>query len=153
MKATDSITNTEDVIDSRDVIARIEHLQGEFDAWADLAVENAVVEERGEIPRPTVEDWADVDEDGGELRALLALAEEASCSPDWIHGETLIRDSYFTEYIEQLIDDCYELPKEFKSGEWPWRHMSIDFEAAADEAKADYSDCDFDGETYWIRNC
>ena len=53
--------------------------------------------------------------------------------------------------VEELIDDCYELPKEFKSGEWPWRHMKIDFEAAAEEAKQDYTSVEFFGITYWIR--
>jgi len=37
------------------------------------------------------------------------------------------------------------------SGDWPWRHMSIDYEAAADEAKSDYTEINAGGETYWIR--
>ena len=119
------ISNTADVIDSRDVIARIEELE----ALGDVL-------------------YAD---DVAELTALKALASEAESSPDWIHGETLIRESYFTDYIEQLIDDCYEMPKAFTSGEWPWRHATMDYEAAANEAKSDYFECDFDGVTYLIR--
>lgn len=118
------IRNTDDVIDSRDVIARIDELES---AEALDAYETA------------------------ELAALKALASEAEVSPDWIYGETLIRESYFTDYIEQLIDECYEMPKEINSGEWPWRHATVDYEAAADEAKADYLECDFDGVTYLIR--
>lgn len=72
-------------------------------------------------------------------------------SPDWIHGETLIREDYFTTYIEELIADCYRLPKELTSGDWPWRHITVDYDAAADEAKADYMEADFDGVTYYIR--
>lgn len=118
------IRNTDDVIDSRDVIARIDELES---AEALDAYETA------------------------ELAALKALASEAEVSPDWIYGETLIRESYFTDYIEQLIDECYEMPKEINSGEWPWRDATVDYEAAADEAKADYLECDFDGVTYLIR--
>ena len=81
----------------------------------------------------------------------VRLADEADCSPDWSYGETLVHEDYFTEYIEELINDCYELPKGFNSGDWPWRHMTLDYEAAADEAKQDYIDVTFDGQTYYIR--
>jgi len=118
-----TISNEDDVIDSRDVIKRIEELEGERDSF----------------------------EDGEELRILKALTEEASGSPDWEHGETLVRESYFTDYIKELIHDCYEFPKEFDSGNWPWRHMAVDYEAAAEEAKVDYNEADFDGVTYLIR--
>jgi hypothetical protein len=118
-----AIRNTADVIDSRDVIERIEWLQ----------------------------DQERTAEESEELTGLLAVAKEGEASPDWNYGEALIRESYFTDYIEQLIDDCYSLPEEMNSGVWPWRHITIDFEAAAEEAKADYIEVDFDGVTYLIR--
>jgi hypothetical protein len=92
-------------------------------------------------------------EEATELAALLSLEEEASASRDWIHGEALIRESYFTDYIEELINDCYSMPKEMTSGEWPWRHVTVDYEAAAEDAKVDYIEVDFDGVTYLIRSC
>lgn len=119
-----SISNTYNTIDSRDVIARIEQLR----ALDELA-----------------------DEEKEELLTLEELAEQAESSPDWTYGETLISDNYFTQYIEEIISDCYELPKEFNSGKWPWRHMSIDYEAAAEEAKQDYMEVDFNGTTFLIR--
>ena len=121
------ISNTDDVIDSRDVIARIEELES--------VGEDEILD----------------DDDMEELRVLKALAEEAESSPDWIHGEGLIRESYFVDYTEQLIDDCFELPKELNSGDWPYRYITIDYEAAADELKQDYFEVDFDGVTYLIR--
>jgi hypothetical protein len=124
------ISNSDDVIDSRDVIARLEELREKTVGAAD------------DFSREEME----------ELKILAALEEDASDSPDWRHGEALIRESYFTDYIEELINDCYELPKEMNSGEWPYRHMKIDFEAAAHDAKADYFSCDFDGITYLIRS-
>jgi hypothetical protein len=127
------ISNTDDVIDSRDVIARIEEVRD----LLDLGSVTFTNDERRDAAL--------------ELAALEKLAEEASGSPDWNYGETLIRESYFTDYIEQLIGDCYEMPRELSSGEWPWRHVTVDYEAAAEEAKADYIECDFDGETYLIR--
>ncbi len=125
-------TNSDDVIDSRDVIARIEELNTLLD---------------GE------EDNTDYDDVHNELEILTKLQEEAEASPDWEYGETLIRKDYFVTYIKELIDDCYPIPDEIKnrSGEWPYRHIKIDYEAAADEAKYDYIEVDFDGVTYFIR--
>ena len=121
---SNQIDNTQDVIDSRDIIARIEELEG---------IENPSSEE------------------AQELAILLKVQEQADGYSDWKYGESLIRESYFTDYIKELIADCYELPKEFNSGAWPWRHMTLDYQAAADEAEYDYTRVDFDGVTYLIR--
>ena len=127
--------NSSDVIDSRTVIERIEEIQSEIEGYAD---------DQGPDLQP-------LEDAKAELAILEKLAEEAGGSPDWIHGETLIRESYFTDYIRELIHDCYSFPKEFESGDWPWRHMTLDYEAAAEEAKADYIEADYDGITYLIR--
>ena len=117
------ISNADDLIDSRDVIARIEELE----SWA--------------------EDEALDDDDAAELAALKALAEEAEgYAPDWQHGETLIRDSYFEEYAEQLAYDIGAMDRNFG---WPAEH--IDWKAAADALKIDYTSVEFDGVAYWIR--
>lgn len=169
-----TISNTDNVIDSRDIIERIDQLTGDFQDLVG-AIESAETDEEREMAfsalatwligntdivpdLKTLEDlafddvseWAESD-DAHELKALLALADEADCSPDWLYGETLIHEDYFTDYIEELINDCYELPKEFNFNDWPWRHMTIDYEAAADEAKQDYIEVKFDGATYYIR--
>lgn len=157
---TRKISNMDDVIDSRDVAERIEELEAIRESYAEkIAADDEAreIEEptmtadaRGEAERELAE-WNAGDE-AAELATLRKLAEQgADHAADWSYGETLIRDSYFVDYIEQLIGDCYELPKDFNSGEWPWRHMKLDYEAAADEAKSDYYDVDFDGVTYWIR--
>ena len=119
-KSSEPIENSQDVIDSRDVIARIEYLQE--------------LETRDE------------DEDA-ELKALQALASEADSSPDWKYGETLIRDSYFQDYAQELAEDCGMIPPDLK---WPCN--CIDWEKACSELKYDYSLVDFDGVDYWIRS-
>lgn len=75
-----------------------------------------------------------------ELELLESIESEAQCSPDWEHGEALINSNYFTKYIEELIDDCYSMPEGIKEGSWPFRHMTMDYEAAAEEAKVDYTE-------------
>jgi len=134
-----TIDNSADVLDSRDVIARIEELESEIENIDDMP--------EGDMLKNTVE-GAELRE---ELRILKVLAGGADGSPDWIHGETLIRETYFTDYIKEMIADCYPMPKELNSGDWPWRHITVDYEAAAEEAKADYMEADFDGVAYLIR--
>jgi hypothetical protein len=126
------ITNSEDIIDSRDVEERITELddqRSEFDPSG--TCERAVLDE----------DEAD------ELTALLKLREEAEgYSEDWKYGATLIRDSYFRAYAEELADEIGAINSDQT---WPLNH--IDWEAAADALKEDYTAVDFDGVEYWVR--
>lgn len=157
-----TISNTDDVIDSRAIIERIEeleeelteaHEQGEFmsdfDDWIENSRDNsdpiyaAFGEDEGRLIQTSIE----------ELYALRQVAEECEGYGDWEHGEVLIKEDYFTDYIEELIKDCHEMPKDMDSGRWPWNHMKLDYEAAAEEAKVDYMEVDFDGVTYYMRSC
>lgn len=172
------ITNSDDVIDSRDVIARIEELEAEREALAE-AVEAATegvreatrntevaaaqsyvirtdtatpqaalddAQETLEAAQGALEEWDD--DNGAELKALKALAEEGEGCGDWSHGEALIRDSYFEDYARELADDCGMVPKDLA-----WPCTCIDWEQAARELQYDYTTVDFDGVTYWIRSC
>jgi hypothetical protein len=122
-----SIDNTEDIIDSRDVIARIEELEGEKAGADTLDM-----------------DWGEID---AELATLRKLAEQGEGSPDWPHGEALVRDSHFEAYARQLAEDIDALPP---NRSWPLN--CIDWEAAAEALQQDYFDVDFDGVTYWVRS-
>jgi hypothetical protein len=140
--ATKEITKYDDIIDSRDVIARIEALTDERDTW----VENEGGDD--DEQNRTAEDWAgEFPDEASELAALESLAEEASGSPDWIHGEALIRDSYFKEYAQELAEDCDMIPAGLS---WPLN--CIDWDFAARELQNDYFTVEFDGITYWIRS-
>lgn len=134
---------TEDVIDSRDIIERIEELESE---QADLVERLS----NGEI---TEGDMQEFDRhQGAELDALRTLASEAESSPDWNYGETLIRDAYFVKYTEDLIADCYpEVSKALASSQWPMTCLKLDYKQAARDLKVDYMPVTFNGSTYWIR--
>ncbi len=156
----DSISNSDDIIDSRDVIKRIEELDGERDMLAG-EVDDAETAKVGLI-EPTDEETDDADDqiatakralldwdegdEGQELKALQALQEQAEGYSDWTHGATLIRDSYFEKYAEELADDLGLLPKDAA-----WPATCIDWEKAARELQTDYTSVDFDGADYWIR--
>lgn len=148
------ISNNEDVLDSRDIIARIEELEGERDDFytfcgcGTLAAPDPDCDKCGgstQEPNPTA--WAQhVPDDAAELAALSKLAEEAEqYADDWQHGETLIRDSYFTDYAQELCEDIGDIPKNLP----PYIH--IDWEATARNIQMDYTSVDFDGVTYWVR--
>lgn len=111
-------SNTADIIDSRDIIARIEELSEQ--------------EER------------DADETA-ELAALRKVAKQAEpCAPDWVYGESLVRDSYFETYAREYVEECHEVPTR-----WPF--SCIDWEQVAREFQVNYTAVDYDGVTYWVR--
>ena len=126
MNTTDSLMN-DDTIDGRDIRDRIEELE---------AVEAPTEEESAELT---------------DLTAFLHEARQYNSDAD--EGETIIAESHFVDYIKELIDDCYDLPAELTSGEWPYRHMTINYEAAAEEAKVDYAELTFRGRTFYILAC
>ena len=122
-------TNTDDVIDSRDVIKRIEELETDIEI---------AKEDEEEID----------DDDTKELAALKELAKECEGYSDWQYGEALIRDSYFEDYAQQLAEDCGMVNTDSN-----WPNNCIDWKQAASELQMDYTYVDFDGVDYWIRNC
>ena len=164
----------DDIIDSRSIIARHEELKEEYESLAE-ALEEAQ-HELGKIKRineeldardecsASLDEWEDdIDKaqealddfnksfEKDELDTLTEVIAQGEDSPDWSYGETLIKDSYFTQYTQDLIEDTYEVPAELSSGKWPWNHVNVDYESAADELKSDYISIDVDGESYWIR--
>ena len=148
----------DNIIYSRDVIARIEELEAERAALQKTVYEwenaigdtdeedekQAAAEELGRA-EIDLEEWDD--DNDAELAALKALADEASgYAADWRHGEALIRDSYFKDYARELAEDIGAINR---GATWP--NTCIDWDQAASELQMDYSAVDFDGVTYWIR--
>jgi hypothetical protein len=142
---TREISNSDNIIDSRDIIERIEELESLRDGWME---EHNIPE--SEFGNPDNKDWMEWDNssDADELKALQSLQDELEgyCD-DWKYGVTLIRDSYFEEYAEELCKDIGEIPSNL-----PWYIAShIDWDGVADELKIDYTSADFDGVTFWAR--
>lgn len=109
--------NYEDIIDVRDIIERVEEL-----------------------------------EDGDELAMLMAIMNDIKGAGgdeqwrgDW-YPLQLIRNSYFTEYAQELAEDCGMVDRNAK-----WPANCIDWEQAARELQYDYTSTDIDGVTYYFR--
>jgi hypothetical protein len=84
------ITNAQEIIDSRDIIKRIEEL---------------VMFETLDEPETA------------ELKQLqLLIIEGEAATPDWQNGVTLIRDSDFKEYAMEYASDIGAISSDFQ---WP----------------------------------
>lgn len=136
------ISNFDDIIDSRDVIERIEDLESQITDERELLADHP--EEPNTPARQTRLD--NITALQTELDSLLNLQSEAEgYAPDWQHGATLVRDSYFTEYAEELLKDCGDLPQNIP------HYIEIDWKATARNIRIDYTEVDFDGVSYWVR--
>lgn len=65
---------------------------------------------------------------------------------DW-YPITLINESYFTEYSEELVKDCGDLPRDLPF----YIESNIDWDGVAQDLKVDYSEVTYNEETYYYR--
>jgi hypothetical protein len=138
-------TSTDNVIDSRDVIERIEYLEDELRDLEDAAADAADDSARAAEILAEIDAWK-AGEEGQELASLQALAAEAAdYADDWQHGATLISLDYWPTYAQELVEDIGDLPRNIPS------YIVIDWEATAGNLKVDYTEVDFDGATYLVR--
>lgn len=63
------------------------------------------------------------------------------------YDPALIADSYFERYAEELAEDIGAIPHD---AQWPANR--IDWEAAADDLRMDYTAVTFDGNDYLMRS-
>lgn len=132
------ISNTDDVIDSREVIERIAELEGERDDWNEGDPESRSI---------GWQSWeVSNEDDASELEILKSLSDQAEpYASDWQHGETLVRKTYWVEYAQDLASDCDMVPRDLS-----WPLSCIDWEQAARELAHDYTQVDFDGVIYLV---
>lgn len=127
---TREISNSEDVIDVRDVIARFEYLEGSRgraieEADTDLLYEFEVLNDL--------------------LGELEGNGGDEEWRGDW-YPLLLVRDSHFKDFAQQEAEDL-DLIKANAS----WPNNCIDWDQAARELQMDYTPTEFDGVTYWYR--
>jgi len=141
------------VFDSRDLIKYRNELEEE------------IVDFYNEYMTKIDEDWEEIgsiddvnfDEDGfvelhqdeiEECGAIIFFCDELSdyCS-DFEWGASIIHEEYFEDYCRKLIIDIGDLPKGIPS----YIEDNIDWSGVADDLKVDYSEAEYDGDTYYFR--
>ena len=150
-----NIESGEDLIDVRDVIARVEELKDELGA---LAQERDDLEESREADSETdkilvseaeeaIGAW--YEENGEELTTLTGLLNDLEGGGgdeeylgSW-YPVTLILDSYFETEMDSLLEAIGELPKDLPC----YIKIEVDYDAL----QQDYSSVEYDGNTYWYR--
>ena len=63
-----------------------------------------------------------------------------------MHGETLIRDTYFEDYARELAEDIGAINRDAS-----WPNNCIDWEEAASQLQQDYFSVEYGDVIYWIR--
>lgn len=143
MRDTD---NSADVLDIRDLFARMDELRADRDGWVLGAPDGS------ETPNP--DGWrTDEPDDAQELDDLESFIEQmAGLGGDeevdgvW-YPVTLVRDSYWREYAQNYAEEVGD--PDMREAGWPYN--CIDWDKAADMLQMDYSSADYDGVTYWFR--
>lgn len=197
------IDNTENIIDSREVLARIEYLEDDLQAAFDevsqerldavteeltealddinilrvepdqsLTLENLVRLSLDEPKHPqhdlarayeTLSEGTLYDDLEGFIRTVIddeehalydeaieykdlkALESQGEDYGDWTDGATLIHEDHFVDYCKEMVSDVGDLPKDLPE------YLVIDWEATAENLRADYMEIEFGGENYWMR--
>jgi hypothetical protein len=141
------ITNNDDYIDVRDVIARFEALETELSDACEGEGNGTDLETW--LAAMAANDDGTLQEGATEFLAFRALLEELKGNGgdeewrgDWYPG-TLIRDSEFDNAMDELLQDIGVLPKDLPG----YLTIAVDYDAL----QMDYTSCEFDGVTYWYR--
>lgn len=134
-------------LDTRDLNDRKIELEGYRDALdtARALLAEAETEQEKEQAQESVE-LAEIDFGEAEAEELAELEELESEISEWRHGETLILVSDFVDYVEEMLKDCGDLPKDI-----PW-YIAIDWQKTADNIAIDYSIVTYQGQDYYVRS-
>ena len=124
MNAT-TLDLTADIIDVRDIIERFEALES-MD---------------GERDEDEIQEMIAL---SAILADLAGMGGDEQWRGDW-YPVTLIRDSYFVEYVVELLDDMGAVPKNLP------HYVEIDWERTASNIRVDYTSTEIDGITYLYR--
>ena len=166
MKNTpDEITNSEDILDSRNIQKRYDYLTGRIqDAFSDAGRDSVDFESCGEK-------W----EEGGRLDSILGrlvkmelldeseleewktiktvFIDQFSNNSGWQYGMGFLRDSYMDEdWVENECKDLGYLSS--MNNELPsFIYNNINGQGILEDLQQDYTTVDFDGVDYWYRQC
>lgn len=136
------IIDTRDLIEKRDELKQsildsflenFEHYEDQTDDFDDILFEEEEIQS-------WKEDWEDELEQIEEINKI-----EDEIGGEFDYGCTLVSEDYWEEYVEDLLKDCGYISKDLPS----W--IEIDWEATANNVKVDYTEVEYQGQTYYGR--
>jgi len=127
---TTTLNLSADIIDVRDIIARVEELEELIQGEGCEDVVSANNMER--IALECI------------LDEMKGYGGDEEWRGDW-YPVTLIDDMHFTDYARELLEECGTIPRDLPS----W--VEIDWDATARNVRMDYTPVDINGRTYWYR--
>lgn len=81
-----------------------------------------------------------------QLNHLVQVANDLGYSdveydtlPGILRNFNYISRDFWVEYVSQLIDECYPWT-DGSSSEWPYYHLTMDYESAAEELRSNYAE-------------
>lgn len=140
-----TLNSTDDVIDVRDMFERFEELESDLETYHDeqettLSFEYAL-QDAVNFP-----DHADEYTEFMQIKAILdelcGNDGDEAWRGDW-YPVTLIRDSYFESHMDEMLEDCGEMPKNLPC----YLTITVDYVAL----QMDYTSVDIEDVTYWYR--
>lgn len=138
------------MIDTRDLADKREELQTDlvdsFNDYFDTEIEDfdELIKHIDDSENEDVQEWRyDNSDDFEHIEEIDELEDEIS---EFFHGEILIPEDDFTEYCEDMVNDCYDIrniPSFIKD--------NIDWEGVASDLEVDYTNVTYQGESYLVR--
>ena len=152
--------SNDSVIDSRDIQARFDDLESEKETLQDCIDEAKTEIDDLDLDQfdnelanlEQVHSDAEIDQknwnesDLEEFQTLEKLIDDVSSS-EFIHGLTLINESYWVQYCQELCQDIGDISENVPD------YIAIDWDQTADNLSVDYSQCEFEGTTFYYRDC
>lgn len=127
---TTTLDLSADVIDVRDIIARVEELE--------TIIGDSLDAESVQMAMSEHQDFTAL------LGELAGNGGDVQWHGDW-YPVTLVRDFYFTDYARELLEDCGDIPRNLP------HYIAIDWDATARNIRVDYQPIEINGSTYWYR--
>lgn len=131
----------DDVINRQEIEQAIWELEQERDELLDETCENLTDDQdEDEVREESALIWEKQTDSGQQWRTLTDLLEEMG------NADYLVSEDHFPEYVEEMLKDCGDIPSKL-----PW-YVEIDWEATAQNVRADYSELEWEGHTYLYRD-
>lgn len=139
------LDNTADILDIRDLIEEIERLESEI-SERESEIEALPVDEDDSPEQEQVQELRD---ELGPIAAFVEQFKSYGGDHEWRgawYPVTMIRDSYFTDYAQELAEDIGAINPDER-----WPNNCIDWDRAARELQMDYTSGAYGDVTYWAR--